>query len=128
MTILPPNIPRIDDRWEGGDAQNSGKWGGGTLILAPGERTAKAPHEGHLSRSRQGCARREKPSPSLHVLRPHRLSQRGLTPHLAARDEGLTSTLSQKHMVRQQELQNRASLLQAYEDREIVYIASHGLP
>lgn len=128
MTILPPNIPRIDDRWEGGDAQNSGKWGGGTLILVPGGRTAKASHNVHLSRSRQGCACREIPSPSLHVLRPHSLSQRGLTPHLAARDEGLTSTLSQKHMVWQQELQNQVSLLQAYEDRELVCIASHGLP
>lgn len=40
-------------------------------------------------------------------------------PHPAAQDEGLTSTLSQKHMVWQLELQNGASLLQACEDREI---------
>lgn len=102
-----------------GDIQNGGKSGGGTSILVPGGRTAKASHEVHLSRSSQGCACREIPSPSLHVLRPRSLSQRGLAPHPAAQDEGLTSTLSQKHMVWQLELQNGASLLQACEDREI---------
>lgn len=111
-----------------GDIQNGGKWGGGTSILVPGGRTAKASHEVHLSRSSQGCACREIPSPSLHVLRPRSLSQRGLVPHPAAQDEGLTSTLSQKHLVWQLELQNRASLLQACEDREIVYITLHRLP
>lgn len=52
----------------------------------------------------------------------------GLAPDLTAQDEGLTSTLSPKRMVWQQELQNQDSLLQAYEDRDIVYISSHKAP
>lgn len=127
MTILPLNMSQIDARCEGGEAQNSGKWGGGTLIQAPGGRTAKASHEVHLSKGSQGCILGEISSPSPDVLGPQSLSWRGLAPDLAAQGEGLTSTLSQKHMAWQQELQNQASLLQANEDRDIVYITSHGL-